>query len=86
MVTAAIKPESKTSNIQYSLREPFTGTVQTCWQGNVLKFWQALCELDQQDDLVRVLSELGIAETLKTPHLPLKHSSAKYCLTHILQA
>ena len=52
----------------------------------ILKFWKALCELDQQDDKVRALSQLGVAETPSEdtiPHLPLKHSSAKYYLPHM---
>ena len=27
----------------------------------ILKFWQALCELAQQDDIVRALSQLGVS-------------------------
>ena len=54
----------------------------------ILKFWQALCELGQQDDIVCALSQLGVAET------PSEDTTSSieafickvYLLTRILQA
>ena len=50
----------------------------------ILKFLHVLSDLNQQDDIVCALSQLGIAETSTkdTIYLPLRHSSPKYNSPH----